>query len=593
MPSATSLLQGPRGWRWGFLAGAVAGGLVALSLPPFGWWPLAWIGLALVAACLPGRSWRVRLAIGAGFGLVDYLIGLMWVQEFSVPGYVAVVVISAVYAVLSVVMVPTARRAWVAVALPCTFVLVAWARDRFPLGGLPLAGLALGQASGPLAPVLRLGGSLGLVASTAVVGVALAEVARLVAGRLATDRLAPGQPAPAQPAPGQPAPGQPAPAQPAPAQPVPAQPVPGQLAPAQPVPGQLAPAQPVPAASSRARGWGMILAPAGAALVVAVALPLAGALSPSGAGGNLPPMRVGLVQGGGPRGTRAINTDPQVVFNRALTASSRLSGPLNLVVWPEGMLQSHRPFAGSPDAAAVAALAVEHDATVLVGVEQDVGTTRYLNEVVAWDSHGRIVGRYVKNHLVPFGEYVPFRSIIDKFFDIKDVPYDAIPGHGPGFLDTSAGPLAIMISFEVFFDSRARGGVRAGGQLLVVPTNTASYRSTQVPTQEVAADKMRAWETGRWLVQVTPTGYSTVVSPTGRVLRRSRLDAATVIQAVVPRRTGMTVYDHIGDATVVLLALVGWAAVASVAALSGRRRGALPAGEAELNEENNERSVPA
>lgn len=520
---------GPIGWRKGLGLGAVAGALVALSLPPFGWWPLAWVGLAVLAAALPGRSWRARLALGAGFGLADYIIGLLWVQEFSVPGYIALVVISTVYAALAVVLVPTRRRVGVAAGLPCTLVLADWARDRFPLGGLPLAGLPLGQATGPLAPVLRLGGGLGLVAATAVAGVALAELGRLVV------------------------------------------------------------------AGSRRRTLTAGAVPAGAAMAVAVALPLAGLLSPSGAGGHLPPLRVGLVQGGGPRGTRAINTDPQIVFDRALRASAGLHGPLDLVVWPEGILQSHLDYERSADAAAVAALAQEHAATFVVGVEQDVGATHYLNEVVVWNPHGITVGRYVKNHLVPFGEYVPFRSLIQKLFNVADVPLDAIPGHSAGFLRTPAAPIAVMISFEVFFGERARGGVRAGGQLLVVPTNTASYRSTQVPTQEVAADRMRAWETGRWLVQVTPTGYSTVVSPSGQVLQRSHLDAAQVIEATVPRRTGMTVYDHLGDTPVVVLALAGWAALALPTLLRRRDRRHLDPDPAPAtgSSENNERSLPA
>lgn len=515
--------RGPVGWwRW-LLAGALAGALVALSLPPFGWWPLAWIGLAILAGCLPGRPWRDRVALGAGFGVVDYVVGLLWVQEFSVPGYVAVVVVSALYAILAIALVPSARRLWVAVALPCTFVLADWARDRFPLGGLPLAGLALGQSSGPLAPVLRLGGGLALVAATVVVGVALAEVARLAIDITARRRTT---------------------AATATARSI-------TTAPATTTAPTVPPRQAILAALT---------------VAAAVVLPLAGALSPSGAGGHAPPLHVGLVQGGGPRGTRAINTDPQVVFDRALTASRSLSGPLDLIVWPEGMLQSHTPFEQSPDAEQLAALAREHGATVLAGVEQDVGTTRYLNEIVVWDSSGTIVGSYVKNHLVPFGEYVPFRSLIHRLFNVNDVPLDAIPGHSAGFVRTPAAPLAVMISYEVFFDERARGGVRAGGQILVVPTNTASYRSTQVPTQEVAADRMRAWETGRWLIQVTPTGYSTVISPTGRIVRKSHLDAATAIEATVPRRAGFTVYDHIGDLSVVLMALIGWLAV-SLAAL--------------------------
>jgi apolipoprotein N-acyltransferase len=519
-------------WLTGLGAGALGGVLVALSLPPFGWWPLAWIGMAVVAIALVDRPWRGRLAVGAGFGLADYVIGLLWVQEFSVPGYIAVVIVSALYAVAVAVMVPGGRRRWIAIGLPCAFVLADWARDRFPLGGLPLAGVALGQASGPLVPVARLGGSLGLVGETVLVGVALAELVRL--GWAAWVRRR-------------------------------------QTAPS----GRTAPAT----ARTGPAGLAGLGRPARLALlpaVLAVAVPLVALASPTGAGGHLAPIRVGLVQGGGPRGTRAVNTDPQVVFQRHLDESARLTGPLDLVVWPEGVLQSHRPFTQSADAAEVARIAQQHGATALVGVDQDVGTTQYLNEVVAWNSRGEVVGRYVKNHLVPFGEYVPYRSLIEKLFNVADVPYDGIPGHSPGFLRTPAGPLGVMISYEVFFDERARGGVRAGGQILVVPTNTASYRSTQVPTQEVAADRIRTWETGRWLVQVTPTGYSTVVSPTGQILHRSRLGQAAVVEATVPLRTGLTVYDHIGDATVVSVAAVGWAAVAAWAGwpvLAARRRG--------------------
>jgi apolipoprotein N-acyltransferase len=511
---------GPRARRLGgrkaLAVGAGAGVLVALSIPPFGWWPLCWLGVAVLAYFLPGTDRRERLAIGAAFGLVSYLIGLMWVQEFSIFGYVGVVLVSGVYALLVVLLVPCGRRATVALGLPCLFLLGDWARDRFPLGGLPLAGLSLGQAAGPLTPVLRLGGSLALTAETVLVAVALAELARLLVPRFSRSW-----------------------------------------------------------ARRRRRGseggprLGMLLV---GLVVVAAALPLAGLLSPSGAGGHLAPIRVGLVQGGGPRGTRAINTDPQVVFDRHLRTSDQLSGPLDLIVWPEGVLQSRSPSTWSSDAAALADLAISHHATVIAGAEQDVGTTRYLNEVLGWGPGGQVVGRYVKNHLVPFGEYVPYRSVIDQIFNVSDVPYDAIPGRSPGFLRTPAAPVAVMISYEVFFDERARGGVRAGGQLLLVPTNTASYRSTQVPSQEVAADKLRAWETGRWLVQVTPTGYTTVVTDTGRVVRQSRLDAEQVEEAVVARRTGMTVYDHVGDATVAVLALVGWAVAAAPAVLRWRRR---------------------
>src|SRR5262249_57705350 len=130
--------------------------------------------------------------------------------------------------------------------------------------------------------------------------------------------------------------------------------------------------------------------------------------------------------------------------------------PLALVVWPEGVVESDGAFTATPDAAAVSSLAQTLNATVVVGVEQNVGDTRYINEVVAWGPDGRVVGSYTKNHLVPFGEYVPARGLIKRFFNLKDVPRDAIAGHEPGILHTPAGPLGVMISYQVFFDQPAR-----------------------------------------------------------------------------------------------------------------------------------------
>ncbi|HET6873450.1 MAG TPA: hypothetical protein VFH70_01645, partial [Acidimicrobiales bacterium] len=126
-------MTGPIGWLRGLLIGLAAGILVVLSTPPFGFWPLAWVGLAVLALALVGRPWRVRLALGAGFGLGNYVIGLLWVQEFSVPGYLGVVLISSIYSVVALLVVPTGRRRLVAIGFPAAMVLSDWARDRFPV----------------------------------------------------------------------------------------------------------------------------------------------------------------------------------------------------------------------------------------------------------------------------------------------------------------------------------------------------------------------------------------------------------------------------------------------------------------------------
>jgi apolipoprotein N-acyltransferase len=439
--------------------------------------------------------------LGAGLGAAQYSIGLFWVHEFSLPGCIVLILWSSLYIAAALALVPTARRRTVVLALPALLILADWLRDRYPFGGLPLGEASLGQAAGPLAPTLRLGGSLLLTGETVLVGVVLAEALHLLRSwRQLQSPWSAG----------------------------------------------------APGRQSRGREWVAALS----VTAVAIAFPLIGSLSPSGAGGDVAPIRVALVQGGGPRGTRAIDTDPDVVFGRHLTESRKLQAPLDLVVWPEGMLQSgSATFTDTSEATDIADLATGLGSTVLVGVEENVGATQFINAVVAWGPDGKVAGYYQKNHLVPFGEYIPFRSVLKHFFNLAAVPLDAIPGHQPGFIQTPAGPLGVMISYEVFFDTRARDAVRAGGQVLVVPTNTASYSSSQVPTQEVAAAQLRAWETGRWVLQVTPTGYTAVISPSGQVVKHSTLGRPAIISATVPMETGHTWYVDLGDLPIALASL--------------------------------------
>jgi apolipoprotein N-acyltransferase len=210
----------------------------------------------------------------------------------------------------------------------------------------------------------------------------------------------------------------------------------------------------------------------------------------------------------------------------------------------------------------VAQLARHLHTTLIAGVTEPAGPRAFRNEIVAWSPSGRIVATFEKVHRVPFGEYIPYRWLISHLANVSAVPTDAIPGHGTGLLRTPDGPLGTLVSFEVFYANRSRTSVRAGAELLIVPTNTSSYATSQVPTQEVAADAVQAVETGRDLVQAAPTGYSTVVNQRGEVLQRSILGRRQILTATVSLRRGFTPYDHWGDLPVLVLAalslLVGW-----------------------------------
>ena len=294
---------------------------------------------------------------------------------------------------------------------------------------------------------------------------------------------------------------------------------------------------------------------AGALLLVPVVAAVVGVALPPGE--QVGALRIAAVQGGGPRGTRGVETVARDVLERHLAASRMIApGTVDVVLWPENAVSLDGPTAGSPEGEELAAEARRLGAVLLVGVIEDLPDDRFRNAQVAFGPDGRLIGRYDKVHRVPFGEYAPLRDVVAKVADLSLLPRDAIAGEGPGILPGPAGQrLGVVISYEVFFGDRSRSAVRNGAQVLLVPTNAASYETSQVPDQEVAAARLRAWETGRDVVQSAPTGFSAFVTPNGAVSKRTDLGAQQVISGVVPLRVGLTPYVRTGDQPWLILAL--------------------------------------
>ncbi len=389
----------------------------------------------------------------------------------------------------------------------------------WPFGGLPLGGVFLGQADGPLLPLARIGGPLLLTAGVWAGGVGLATMAPGISrsiGSLAPSRLN----------------------------------TPHLRSAGRSHPGRARALRACRRCGSRRR-------PGSRSVTVA------------------------LVQGGGRRGvTRNRCRRPRSSRRRcAPPAVSPGKGRLpSLVLWPEDVVSLSRAAAGLPAGprGSPAGPPAPHDARRRG--HRAGGPTAFRNEIVVWAPNGRIVDTFEKVHRVPFGEYVPYRSFISHLANLSAVPTDAIPGHGTGLLRTPAGPLGTLVSFEVFYANRSRTSVRAGAELLIVPTNTSSYATAQVPTQEVAADAVQAVETGRDLVQAAPTGYSTVVDQRGEVLQRSVLGRRQVLTATVPLRRGFTPYDHWGDLPVLILAALSLTGRLAVFAPNTRATRSSPSG---------------
>lgn len=146
------------------------------------------------------------------------------------------------------------------------------------------------------------------------------------------------------------------------------------------------------------------------ALIAAVVVAAAPLLTPLvGDNAAEDSLDVALVQGGGPRGLRAVDTEPLDTTRRHLQAAEDITGDPDLVLFPENVANVAGPVTGTPVAAAFAELARERETSVVVGITE-AGEESFRNAAVMWGPAGEQTGRYEKHHRVPFGEYIPMRG---------------------------------------------------------------------------------------------------------------------------------------------------------------------------------------
>jgi apolipoprotein N-acyltransferase len=248
----------------------------------------------------------------------------------------------------------------------------------------------------------------------------------------------------------------------------------------------------------------------------------------------------------------------RLVTERHLDATRAIpdDADLDLVLWPENTIDVP-VFDGSDVYLDIVAEADRVDAPVAVGVTEDPR----INSQIVVAPGGEIVDQYVKVRRVPFGEYVPLRGILEALgAPIEQIGRDANAGTGPAYVDLPDGTrLSVVISWEVFFAGRTREGVKAGAEAILNPTNGASYTGTIVQTQQVASSRLRAIETGRWVVQAAPTGFTAIVDADGEVRQRTAVSEQRVLYDTVELRDGRTWYTNLGDGPfiVALLVLLG------------------------------------
>jgi len=535
---STTTPAGRRPRRFGVVGPAALAGVgLTLSIPPWGIWALAFPAAGLLWWRIADQPVRTRLLAGYVAGLGLFVPSLWWAVPFNVYGGIVLMLLSGIGPALACAVTPPGRGR--TPALAGAMVLLEFVRDTWPFGGMPLGGVVLGQAAGPLAGTARVGGQflvLGLVwVLGAGIGALVLSAVRVLRYRLDGDRQTRQWRALADHAA-----------------------TTGTGAPDD----TTRPARWTGSARRPPKVAGALVAGLIAVCSVAAVWVVA-AVAPDG-GNPVAIVSAAAVQGGGRRGLDKEQVNPATVYAAQVAASALVAPPAGsnptvarLVLWPEDVVALDTALAGSAEQEQLAALARRLDATLLVGVTEPAPGPHFLNEIVAFAPDGSIVAHYEKVHRVPFGEYVPDRGFFAHLANLSEVPLDAVPGHSDGVLHTPAAAIGAMVSYEVFFPARARVPVRAGAQLLVVPTNTSSYATTQVPAQEIAASRLRAIEEGRDLVQAAPAGYSAVIDNHGTVRALSVLGRREVLQRDVALRRGLTLYARVGDLLAVALALAG------------------------------------
>jgi len=232
-----------------------------------------------------------------------------------------------------------------------------------------------------------------------------------------------------------------------------------------------------------------------------------------------------------------------------LTRSTSLFKP-DLVVWPETAMpfffQDNEKF--SPR---LFEMSKEAGADLIFGspaYERTRTGTQYYNRVYLLSRNGEFAGYYDKVHLVPFGEYVPYRWLFPFFRHLLHAAGNFASGKKTDPLRLKNHSAGVLICFEVIFPELARTQARKGAEILVNLTNDAWFGRTSAPYQHLSMAVFRTIENGRPMIRAANTGFSAFIGPQGRIMTRSELFKEEVLtQDLRLGHSSLRFYTRYGD----------------------------------------------
>jgi len=277
------------------------------------------------------------------------------------------------------------------------------------------------------------------------------------------------------------------------------------------------------------------------------------------------PFKATLVQGNIPQ-----NVKWQPEFQRSTldlyTELTRQHWSSRLIIWPETAVPAFHHQVKDTYLADLQEEAARSDTDLLIGIPVvELPSERYYNAIVALGSQP---GTYFKRHLVPFGEFLPLRPILGFVLDLLQIPLaDFSRGSEQQQALVAAGyPLAASICYEDIFGQEALASLPTAAYLVNV-TNDAWFGDSIAPHQHLQMARMRALETGRYMLRATNTGVTAAISPRGAIVSQAPMFQRSVVTAEIEPMQGATPYIRYGDWPVIIVLFGTW-----LAAFPYRRR---------------------
>ena len=261
-------------------------------------------------------------------------------------------------------------------------------------------------------------------------------------------------------------------------------------------------------------------------------------------------LNITIVQGNSPcpGAKNRCSNERQKIYDSHLVQTQSLEGNFDLVVWPESSTGfNNDPGVHSRVQNDISTEALRLDSYFLIGGDRPVQKEYFENYGIFINTEGEVVDQYLKQHPVPFGEYIPFRKYLDWIPPLALVPRDMIRGDGQKIFMVNDTKISTVISFEGSFQRYIRNSVLDGAELVVILTNQASYGESGMSDQFILMSRANAISNERPIVHAAITGKSAFIDHNGKVISKTELFETTTLNEKLEVRQTETPYSKYGN----------------------------------------------